>query len=141
MGDAILIGGDFGTGGAKVCFMESSGRVLHEGYEEYPLYNERPGFSEHDAERYWEAFARLVSQGVTVLGARAADVCAIALSSALPSLVLIDARGEPVARAVNLMDRRALAQVDRILALLGQERICALTGNRIEDHPALVNVL
>jgi len=141
MSRAILIGLDYGTGGAKVCVLSDRGEVLHHAYEEYPQYHDRPGYSEHDATRYWEACVRLVRDSVRAIGSRSADIVAIGLSCALPSLVMVDERGEPVARAINLMDRRAVSEVEEIKAKVGAERLVELTGNRIEDHPALVNML
>jgi xylulokinase len=55
--------------------------------------------------------------------------------------VLVDSTGEPIERAYNLMDRRAVAQVERLKREVGEERIFALSGNRLEDHPSLVNLL
>lgn len=137
MGD-VLLGLDFGTGGAKICAMSVGGDVLYQGYEEYPQYHDRPGYSEHDPVRYWQAAQRLIAGAVARAGG---DVAAIAVSCALPSLVLAAHDGEPVGRAINLLDRRASREVAEITEKVGAERLQELTGNRIEDYPALVSML
>jgi len=73
--------------------------------------------------------------------AGAADVRGVAVSSALPSLVLVDRDRRPVERAWNLMDRRATDEVAWLKERIGEERIFQVSGCRLEDHPALVNIL
>jgi xylulokinase len=63
------------------------------------------------------------------------------VSSALPSMVMVDADDKPIHRAYNLMDRRATAEVDWLKAEVGEERLKQITANRLEDHPSIVNLL
>lgn len=135
---AVLLGLDFGTGGAKICALSVGGKVLYQGYEEYPQYHDRPGYSEHDPARYWHAAQRLIAGAVAQAGG---DVAAVAVSCALPSLVLVAADGEPIGRAINLLDRRASREVAEVTEKIGAERLQELTGNRIEDYPAVVSML
>lgn len=134
----VLLGLDFGTGGAKICALSAGGEVLYQGYEEYPQYHDRPGYSEHDPGRYWQAAQRLIADAVAAAGG---DVAAVAVSCALPSLVIVAADGEPIGRAINLLDRRASREVAEVSKRIGAERLQELTGNRIEDYPALVSML
>lgn len=134
-----LVGLDFGTGGAKACVTDECGAVLRYAYREYPIVHPRPGWSEHDATAYWGVAQELVGevlQGVDVRG-----VAGIAVSSALPSLVVVDSHGHPLRPALNLMDRRATAEVSMVRELLGDDVIAATTANRVEDHPSIVNLL
>ncbi len=50
-------------------------------------------------------------------------------------------RGEPLHRGYNLMDRRATREVETLKETIGEDAIFELTGNRLEDHPAIVNLL
>ncbi len=141
MSDTILIGLDFGTGGAKAVAASAAGEVLFRGYEEYPQFHDAPGFSEHDPDRYVEATFRLLGEAARVLGSRCSEVAGIGVSSALPSLVAVDGSGNPVGRAINLMDRRAVAEVANCKRLVGEETLLRVSGNRVEDHPGIVNLL
>ncbi|NOZ73153.1 MAG: carbohydrate kinase, partial [Chloroflexi bacterium] len=58
-----------------------------------------------------------------------------------PSMVMVDKQGEPIHRAYNLMDRRATHEVAWLKEHICEERIKRITANRIEDHPAVVNLL
>ena len=137
----FLLGIDFGTGGAKACIIDTQGEVLGFAFEEYPLIHEHPGWSEHDAGLYWEVACRLIRAALAQARIAPGEVRGIAVSSALPSLGMVDADHTPVQRAYNLMDRRATAEVAWLKQAIGEERIFQLSGYRLEDHPVLVNLL
>ncbi len=136
-----LLGADYGTGGAKVALIDGDGEQIGYAYEEYPIYTDRPGWSEHDAPRYWDAFCRMTRKVLAETGVDPAEIRGVAASSALPSVVLVDRDDEPLPRAYNLMDRRATAEVAWVSEHIGAERIFEITANRLEDHPVLMNVL
>ncbi|MCB0069052.1 MAG: carbohydrate kinase, partial [Caldilineaceae bacterium] len=138
---SYLLGIDYGTGGAKACVIDDGGAVLGFAFEEYPFIHDQPGWSEHDAERYWQVACRLIRAAVAEAGIHPAALRGIAVSSALPSLVMVDREQRPIQRAYNLMDRRATAEVEWLKKTIGEERIFQVSGNRLEDHPALVNLL
>lgn len=136
-----LLGIDYGTGGAKACIIDLDGKVLGSTFEEYPFIHERPGWSEHDPYFYWEICCRLIRGAVAEAGVAPEAIRGIAVSSALPSLVMVDEAHEPINRAYNLMDRRATEEVAWLKETVGDERIFQTSGMRLEDHPALVNLL
>lgn len=136
-----LLGIDYGTGGVKACIINPQGEVLGFAFEEYPFIHEKPGWSEHDPVNYWQAACRLIKECLAQAHIDPSELRGVAVSSALPSMVMIDNQGNPIQRAYNLMDRRATKEVEWLKENIGEERIQKLTGNRIEDHPALVNLL
>ena len=136
-----LLGFDYGTGGAKACIIDTDGNVLGFGFREYPFYHDHPGWSEHDATYYWTVACEMIQECLAEARIAPADIRGIAVSSALPSMVMVDSKRRPINRAYNLMDRRAQREVDWLKENVGEERILQLTGNRIEDHPSLVNLL
>lgn len=136
-----LLGLDYGTGGAKACVIDAQGEVRGFAYEEYPIINERPGWSEHEPALYWEAACRLIRSALAQAQLDPREIRGMAISSALPSMVLVDAAGEPLHRAYNLMDRRAKREVAWLREHIGEERIFRTSANRLEDHPSIVNLL
>jgi xylulokinase len=106
-----LLGIDYGTGGAKACIINPTGDVLGFAFEEYPFIHEKPGWSEHDPALYWQAARRLIRGALAETGIDPKNIRGIAVSSALPSLVMVDRDANPVQRAYNLMDRRAKEEV------------------------------
>lgn len=136
-----LLGLDYGTGGAKACIIHSQGEVLGFAFEEYPFIHEKPGWSEHDPALYWIIACRLIQKVLAEARVAPSEIRGVAVSSALPSLVMVDREHNPIHRAYNLMDRRATREVQWLKGTVGEERLFALTGNRLEDHPTIVNLL
>ena len=136
-----LLGIDYGTGGAKAAIINTQGDVLGFAFQEYPFYHDHPGWSEHDADRYWTVCCELTQACLAEAQIDPRDIRGIAVSSALPSMVMVDKAGNPINRAYNLMDRRATREVAWLKEHIGEERIQRITANRIEDHPAVVNLL
>jgi ribulokinase len=136
-----LLGLDYGTGGAKACIINPEGDVLGFAFEEYPFFHDKPGWSEHDAMGYWRAACRLIQSCLAQARIHPAEIRGLGVSSALPSMVMVDKDHHPLQRAYNLMDRRATAEVDWLKEQVGAERMMRLTANRLEDHPSIVNLL
>lgn len=136
-----LLGIDYGTGGAKAALIDPDGNDLASAFEEYPFIHERPGWSEHDAEGYWAVARRIIARTIAEAGVDPRQIRGVAVSSALPSMVMVDREHRPINRAYNLMDRRATGEVAWLKEGLGDERIFSLTGYPLEDHPNLVNLL
>lgn len=137
----FLLGIDFGTGGAKACIIDTQGQVLGFAFEEYPIFTDQPGWSEHDAHRYWDAACRLIRLALAESRVNPKEIRGVAVSSALPSMVMVDENHQPVNRAYNLMDRRALSEVEWVKENLGENDVFNLTANRLDDHPSLINLL
>lgn len=136
-----VLGIDYGTGGGKVALIDESATVRGYAFQEYPIHTDHPGWSEHDAPTYWNLACTLIPKVLEQAHAKALEVKAVAISSAMPSLVMVDEAGEPVARAYNLMDRRALDEVESLRKLLGEQRIFEISKNRLDDHPMIINLL
>lgn len=139
--DKYLLGIDFGTGGAKCSIINTTGQELSYTFEEYPILNEYPGWSEHNAHNYWDVTCRLIRKAVANAGINPVYIGGIAASSAMPGIVLVDVNGNPIANAYNLMDKRAVKQVAWLKENIGDDRIFAVSKNRLEDHPVIVNLM
>lgn len=136
-----FMGLDYGTGGCKVCIIDENADVLSYAYRQYEIITNQSDFSEHIATRYWPLTCSMIKECVKKAGVNPEDIRGIGTSSALPSLVLVDKDGNPINNAYNLMDRRANKQEEWLKENIGVKEIFELTGNRIEDHPILVNLL
>lgn len=139
--DNYLLGIDFGTGGAKTALIDNTGEVIGYAFEEYPIITPHPGWSEHDAHNYWAATCRMIRKVISDNAIDASRIKGVAVSSALPSLVLVDKDSNPVHNAYNLMDKRATRQVEWIIQNIGSDKVFEVSKNRLEDHPMIVNLL
>jgi xylulokinase len=138
---SYLVGLDHGTGGAKACILDEAANVLAYAYKEYPIYVNRPGWSEHDPHLYWQTTCEVLKECLAISGIRPVQIKGIANSSALPSLVMVDKHHQPINLAYNLMDRRATEEVQWLRDNIGEKRLFDLSSNRLEDHPTLVNLM
>ena len=136
-----LLGIDYGTGGAKSTIIDIHGRELSYAFEEYPILTPHPGWSEHNANLYWEVACRIIKKAINDAKILPSEIKGIAVSSALPSLVLVDKDHNPIHNAYNLMDKRATKQVNWLIKNIGEEKIFDVSKNRLEDHPIIVNLL
>jgi ribulokinase len=136
-----LLGIDLGTGGAKVALVNDQGDVLGFAFEEFPIICEKPGWSEHDPKGYWEIICRLIKQVLAQSRLGPQEVRGLAVSSALPSMVMVDRNHQPIQRAYNLMDRRATKEVAWVKEQIGEDHIFNLTANRLDDHPSIINLM
>ncbi len=136
-----VLGIDYGTGGGKVVLVDENADVVKYAFKEYQIFTDHPSWSEHDPADYWNLACELIPKVLSESGVYAEDVKAVAVSSAMPSLVMVDKTGNPVSRAYNLMDKRATEEVAQLRDSIGDEAIFDLTKNRLDDHPMIVNLL
>lgn len=136
-----LIGLDYGTGGGKACIIDEKADVLAYAFREYPIYVDKPSWSEHDAENYWTLACETIKECVKKAGICPEEIKGIGISSAQPCLVMVDRDFNPIHRAYNLMDRRAVKEVEWLKENIGIDEIFKINGNRIEDYPTMVNIM
>jgi len=136
-----LMGIDYGTGGAKACIINSEGKVLAYTFREYPIITKKPRWSEHDPYLYYQIVREIIKECIVQSQIDPGEICGIGTSSALPSLVMVDKKHEPVTLAYNLMDRRATEEVEWLKKNIGEDKIFEITGNRLDDHPLIVNLM
>lgn len=136
-----LLGIDFGTGGTKACITDSEMRTLSYSFREYPIFTDKPDFSEHDPALYYQATCENIHACIQEAKIAAKDIAAVAVSAAMPSMVITDSDGNALGRALNLMDRRAKKEVLFVQETIGLDAYMKITANRLEDHPIIVNLL
>lgn len=137
----LFMGLDYGTGGCKVCVIDEEANVLSYAYRQYEIITNHENYSEHDTNKYWPLTCDMIKECLTKGDIDPKLIRGIGTSSALPSLVMVDQEGNPVHNAYNLIDRRANKQEKWLKKKFGDEKLFEITGNRIEDHPILVNLL
>ncbi|HVA86860.1 MAG TPA: FGGY family carbohydrate kinase, partial [Candidatus Saccharimonadales bacterium] len=101
MADAVL-GIDLGTTEVKIGLFTLDGEQIGLTRRPYPMLADVPGAAEQDPRHWWTA----IVEGARALGperARTAAICAVGQG---PTLVAVDAAGNPVRRAITWLDRR-----------------------------------
>lgn len=100
------IGVDIGTGSTKAVAADLKGNILKTASAVYPTLIEQPGRGEQEPEAIWSAFLSCIR---TVIAALGTPPLAIGMSSAMHSLIPVDAQGKPLMNMIIWADNRAAA--------------------------------
>lgn len=115
----MLLGIDLGTGSVKALLLDLEGETLAQGRADYAVEAPRPGWAETEPRAWWSATVQAVRQA---LKGRASEVSAIGLAGQMHGVVLVDARGEPLRRAILWADGRSATQVRAYGRLAPEQR-------------------
>ena len=126
----LLLGVDVGTTATKAVLVDSSGHIISQGRAEYPTKYLQAGWVEQDPNDWWLSFCQAVE--IAQAGASGAKISGIAISAQAPTLIAVDANGDPVRNAMIWMDRRAQAEADELARQFSN--ISQLTGNRADPY-------
>lgn len=124
-----LLGIDLGTSGTKTILFDPEGRALASASAEYPLYQPQNGWAEQDPEDWWRAARDTIRAVVTRSGVDPSCIRGIGISGQMHGLVLTDADGVPLRRAILWCDGRTQQECDEITETIGRERLISLTAN------------
>lgn len=128
----LLLGIDIGTTGTKCSVYDLNGKRVASAYREYSMIHPRPGWTEQDPSRWWDAVCRNLQSIFTGQGIDKNRIAAVGTSST-NAVVLVDRQGQHVSNAISLHDQRSGAQVEWLKENIGEERIRSLAANRIAN--------
>jgi sugar (pentulose or hexulose) kinase len=127
--EGVLVAVDAGTTGARACAVDLDGRLLHEERRPYATHVPRPGWAEQDARDWREMALESLAALVATLDR---PIEAIGLTGQCPTIVGLDARGEPVGPGLLYRDNRATAEAARMRDAIGIEAMHRRTGHVAE---------
>ena len=128
----VWVGLDLGTSGLKGVAVDASGRVVARGRATYPTHHPEPGACEQDPTDWLTAVADVVH-------ALAEQVAvdrwvALGLSAMLPTLVSVDATGQPTGPAITWEDGRAEREGDELRERLGADELYRRSGQWVDGR-------
>ncbi|GAB2548528.1 xylulokinase [Leucobacter ruminantium] len=112
----LLLGIDVGTSSVKVVATDRAGVLVADAAQRYPTATDGAA-AEQDANAWWEAVCAVTRR---VVDGR--EVAAVAVTSQAPTLVPVDAAGDPTAMALTWLDRRASDEARRIAEIVPESR-------------------
>lgn len=124
-----LLGLDIGTSGTKTVLFDERGNVMAEASECYPLSQPQNGWAEQDPLHWWEAVRETVPAVIKKSKVNKKDVVGIGLSGQMHGLVMLSDKGNVLRPAILWCDGRTAKQCREMEAILGRERLIAITGN------------
>lgn len=123
-----VIGVDLGTSAVKALLVGEDGAIRAEASREYPLLQERSGWSEQRPEDWVQGTLGALGDVVRTSGVDAADIEGLSFSGQMHGLVLLDRERRPVRNAMLWNDTRTTKQCREIEAALGAD-LLAITRN------------
>jgi xylulokinase len=127
-----VIGCDVGSQGTKVALLSTTGQLIREAYEGYPIDYPHPLWAEQPVDRWLNTLVLSLRRLLSESGATARNVRALGLAAQVDGVIPIDADGQPLHPAIIWMDRRAGAQCEHVRQSLDDEQIFQLTGLNLD---------
>jgi len=101
---SYLLGIDIGTGSTKAVAVSFTGEPIDVSQHYYPVKSPKPGYSEQDPALIFEAFISCINDTVKKIGYAP---YVISLSSAMHSVIPVDANGKALADMITWADARS----------------------------------
>ena len=137
----MLLGIDIGTTGTKVTLHTLDGRVVGQGYSEYEVNYLQPQWAEQDPKSWIVAIKRSISQTFKQFKKGEESLTGICVSGQSPTLVAVDAKGEPVHPAMIWLDNRAKKEYQEVIAKNSLESLYGLMGIRLSPSTVFPKIL
>ena len=110
----VVIGIDIGTTSAKAGAFDADGRETGAAEVAYPLLEPEPGRAEQDPRVVVAAVIAVARDAIAAAHAAGLDVAGLSFSTALHSLVGLDAHDAPLTAILTWADQRAAPQAERL---------------------------
>lgn len=111
---------DLGTTGNRSVLFDLKGREVAKAYREFPTVSTEPGQSEQDVEDWWRTTKETMRETLTRAQLNPKDIIAVSVCTQRGTVVPLDAKGTPLARAITWMDTRLSPSAEKFEALVKQ---------------------
>ncbi|MDG5471813.1 gluconokinase [Jeotgalibacillus sp. ET6] len=102
-----MIGVDIGTTSTKAVVFTKKGEFVSKENIEYPLYTPQQGIAEQDPEEIFSAVQQAMGLSIQKSGLTPDDIAFVSFSSAMHSLIAVDAFGIPLTKSITWADNRS----------------------------------
>jgi xylulokinase len=111
---------DLGTTGNRSVLFDLKGHEVAKAYREFPTVSEEPRQSEQDVENWWRTTSETMHEAIKRAQVDPKDISAVSVCTQRGTLVPLDAKGIPLARAITWMDFRVSPSAEKFEALVKQ---------------------
>ncbi|MBE4907853.1 xylulokinase [Bacillus luteolus] len=125
----FVIGVDLGTSAVKVVLLNQSGEIVDEVSKEYPLIQEKDGYSEQNPNEWIEKTTEALKELVEKFEGDVSSIEGISFSGQMHGLVLLDENRQVLRNAILWNDTRTTEQCKQIYQLVGEEKLLDITKN------------
>ena len=127
----VIIGVDIGTTSTRAIVFDLSGKVLQAKYKHYPILTPQATHSEQDPAVIFAAVLSTLKDALA--GVNQKELLGISFSSAMHSLLLVDAAGSPLTNVIIWADNRSQPQAENLRETPAGKMLHHSTGTPV--HP------
>lgn len=132
---------DLGTTGCRSILFDENLCQIGRSYEEYGLITPREGWTEQDANLWWQMTLHTAKEVITQTGIDSKAIRAISISSQGITVVPVDADLRPLCNALSWLDVRAHKQAAKLEEDMGRTWMFTHTGKPIDPCYTLPKLL
>lgn len=134
----FILGIDIGTGSTKAVAVDMDYAAITSSQYFYPTSSPQAGYSEQNPELIWEAFKQSIKALVSTMKS---NPLAISLSTAMHSLIAVDAHCKALAPMITWADSRSTAIADNLLSSDLGKTLYRTTGTPIHAMSPLCKII
>lgn len=136
-----IVAVDIGTTSTKSVVIDRSGEVRGIHAVGYPLHTPMPGRAEQEPEEILAAAVEAVQTALAKSGVTRGEILAMAMSSAMHSLIALDGDGSLLTPCITWADNRASSYVQELLEQQEGQAIYRATGTPIHPMSPLLKLM
>lgn len=124
-----VLGIDLGTSAVKIVLVNQQGDVVQEVSKEYPLIQEKFGYSEQNPQDWVDQTLLGLSDLIKSFNGNPTDIKGISFSGQMHGLVLLDKHNDVLRNAILWNDTRTTEECQQINEVVGREKLLEITKN------------
>jgi xylulokinase len=128
MAEPLLIGLDVGTTSCKAGLFDAGGNMVALASAPYGVHRLGDGRVEQDAGWYWDSAVRCLRQLLATPGVDPGRLAGMSACGQAPTMILLDAAGDPLRAAILWQDTRAAAEAAALARDPGGEALARWLG-------------
>lgn len=117
-----------GTTSIKGMLVNNRGEIVEFGKQEYSFETGKGGICELDAEIYWEVTCQIIQQLIRNSSVDPTLIVGIAFSSQGETLIVVDAKGKSLRKAIVWLDNRSIEEAEEIKNHFDGQHVMNTTG-------------
>ena len=125
---------DAGTTGVRSMIFDISGNVVARDYSEFTSLFPHPSWVEQDAESWWTTSCSTIRSAMKEAKIDPSRVSTISVTNQRETVVPVDAKGNPLRKAIVWQDRRTVSQCDWIREQVPPDQVYSITGLTIDPY-------
>ncbi len=127
----LLAGLDLGSSGVKAVLVDPERGIVASATYGVDLYSDHPGWAEADPQQWWLGVAHTIA---SLRQQHPGPIAAVAVAGMVPAVVVCDAAGRPLRRALLQNDARASAEIESLRSALAGVNLLHLTGSVLSQQ-------